>query len=226
MPEVRRASATTTKTIAIAATFVSGAPSPALSLTPTLLAGVYRSRDARATWEHVGFRDSRGISKIRIQPTNPARSTDGGTTWELVNDERRIRQRAYYHRSTDDGATYEVITNGTHGDLVVANDGGGAVRFTTGSESTDQEFSTAQFYHGVTTAHSPWHICGSQQEQHPVPAVRLESARIASASADGEEELELGLSFGIPYYERDLLNVIRQGRGVPVVRLVQIGIVP
>ena len=126
------------------------------------------------------------------------RSDDGGATWELVNDERRIRQRAFYYthvfadhhdpdvvyvqntslfHSTDGGETYEVINNGTHGDfhdfwispedpahLIVANDGGGAVSFDTGQHWTDQEFSTAQFYHGVTTAHVPFHVCGSQQD--------------------------------------------------------------
>ena len=289
--------------------------------------GVYRSRDAGETWEHVGFSESHGIAKIRIHPTNPDivyvasfgkygapseerglfrstdggdswerilfrdertgavdlaldrnnpdvlyaalweafrkeytmssggpgsgmfkstdggdtwteitrnsgmppegvvgriglavssansgrvfalfehadgglfRSDDGGETWELVNDERRIRQRAFYYthvfadhhdpdvvyvqntslfRSTDGGATYEVINNGTHGDfhdfwispddpahLIVANDGGGAVSFDTGQHWTDQEFSTAQFYHAVTTAHVPFHVCGSQQD--------------------------------------------------------------
>jgi photosystem II stability/assembly factor-like uncharacterized protein len=72
--------------------------------------GVYRSRDAGETWEHVGFSNSHGISKIRIHPTNPDiiyvasfgkysapseergvfRSTDGGDTWERIlyrNDE-------------------------------------------------------------------------------------------------------------------------------------------
>ena len=126
------------------------------------------------------------------------RSDDGGESWELINDERRIRQRAFYYthvfadhhdedvvyvqntsffHSTDGGATYEVINNGTHGDfhdfwidpddpahVVVGNDGGGAVSYTTGSDWTDLEFSTAQFYHGVTTAHIPFHICGSQQD--------------------------------------------------------------
>ena len=126
------------------------------------------------------------------------RSDDGGETWERVNDERRIRQRAFYYthvfadhqdpdvvyvqntslfHSTDGGETYEVINNGTHGDfhdfwispedpahLIVANDGGGAVSFDTGQRWTDQEFSTAQFYHGVTTAHVPFHVCGSQQD--------------------------------------------------------------
>ncbi len=318
--------------------------------------GVYRSRDAGATWEHVGFRESHGISKIRIHPTDPAivyvasfgkygvpseergvfRSTDGGdtwerilfrdertgaidialdrndpnviyaslweafrkeytmssggpgsgmfkstdggdtwteitrnpgmpaegvvgriglavssansnrvyalfehdngglfrsddagATWELINDERRIRQRAFYYthvfadhqdedvvyvqntsffRSTDGGATYEIINNGTHGDfhdfwidpddpahVVVANDGGGAVSFNTGSEWTDQEFSTAQFYHGVTTAHIPWHICGSQQDNSTLclpsdwNAGRFEQARADTADNPGAQ---------------------------------------
>jgi len=288
--------------------------------------GVYRSRDGGDTWEHVGFRDSHGISKIRIHPTNPDiiyvasfgkysvpseergvfRSTDGGDTWErvlfrnaqtgaidividrnnpdviyaalweafrkeytmssggpgsgmfkstdggdtwteitrnpgmpqegtvgrigltvssansdvvyslfendngglfrsndagetweLVNDDRAIRQRAFYYthvfadhqdedvvyiqntglyRSDDGGATYGRLS-GTHGDhhdlwidpddpthLVVANDGGGAVSTNTGGGWTDQEFSTSQFYHVVTTAHMPFHVCGSQQD--------------------------------------------------------------
>jgi photosystem II stability/assembly factor-like uncharacterized protein len=289
--------------------------------------GVYRSRDGGETWEHVGFRESHGISKIRIHPTNPDivyvasfgkysaaseergvfkstdggdtwrrvlyrndetgaidiaidrnnpdvlyaalweayrkeyqmssggpgsgmfkstdggetwneitrnpgmpqqglvgriglavsgansnrvwalfendngglfRSDDGGANWELVNDDRAIRQRAFYYthvfadpmdenvvymqntsffRSTDGGVTYETINNGTHGDfhdmwidpddpthLAVANDGGGAVSVNTGDRWTEQDFPTAQFYHVVTTAHEPFHACGSQQD--------------------------------------------------------------
>ena len=38
--------------------------------------------------------------------------------------------------------------------------------------------------------------------------------------------LEKEMSSGVPYYERDLLNVIRQGRGVPAVPLVLIGVMP
>ena len=40
------------------------------------------------------------------------------------------------------------------------------------------------------------------------------------------KELEAQMSSGVPYYERDLLNIIRQGRGVPAVPLVLIGIAP
>lgn len=38
------------------------------------------------------------------------------------------------------------------------------------------------------------------------------------------KELEKEMSSGVPYYERDLLNVLRQGRGVPAVPLVLIGV--
>ena len=40
------------------------------------------------------------------------------------------------------------------------------------------------------------------------------------------KELEKNMSSGVPYYERDLLNVIRQGRGIPAVPLLLIGIAP
>jgi len=66
--------------------------------------GVYRSRDGGKTWEHVGFRESDAIAKVRIHPTNPDiifvasfgkygadseerglyKSTDGGDTWRRV----------------------------------------------------------------------------------------------------------------------------------------------
>ncbi|MXY76780.1 MAG: restriction endonuclease [Acidimicrobiia bacterium] len=40
------------------------------------------------------------------------------------------------------------------------------------------------------------------------------------------KSMEQEMSSGVPYYERDLLNVIRQGRGVPAVPLVLVGIAP
>lgn len=40
------------------------------------------------------------------------------------------------------------------------------------------------------------------------------------------KELETQMSSGVAYFERDLLNIIRQGRGVPAVPLVLLGIAP
>jgi len=66
--------------------------------------GVYKSTDAGETWTHVGLRETRHISRLRIHPTNPDivyvaamgdmfgpnpergvyRTTDGGETWERI----------------------------------------------------------------------------------------------------------------------------------------------
>ena len=40
------------------------------------------------------------------------------------------------------------------------------------------------------------------------------------------KELEENMSSGVAYFERDLLNLIRQGRGIPAVPLVLIGVAP
>lgn len=40
------------------------------------------------------------------------------------------------------------------------------------------------------------------------------------------KELETQMSSGVPYFERDLLNILRQGRGVPAVPLVLLGVAP
>ena len=80
-------------------------------------------------------------------------------------------------RSADAGKTMQNVSGGTHGDfhdlwidpdnaahMVVANDGGGAVTMNTGQSWTDQDFPTSQWYHAITTAHLPYHVCGSQQD--------------------------------------------------------------
>lgn len=66
--------------------------------------GVYRSNDAGATWQHIGLKDTRHISRVMVHPQNPDwvyvaavghiygpnenrgvfRSKDGGENWEKV----------------------------------------------------------------------------------------------------------------------------------------------
>jgi len=184
--------------------------------------GMFKSTDGGATWSEItrnpGMPQEGPVGRIGLAVSSANsnrvyslfeheegglfRSDDAGATWELVNDNRAIRQRAFYYthvfadhqdedvvymqntalfRSSDGGETYETLNNGTHGDfhdfwidpddpahLVVGNDGGGAVSTTTGDRWTDQEFSTAQFYHAVTTAHVPFHVCGSQQDNSSI----------------------------------------------------------
>ncbi len=91
-------------------------------------------------------------------------------------------QNTSLFRSTDAGKTLVSIGQGTHGDhhdlwidpddsehVLDGNDGGGAISFNAAAAGrqvtwTDQDFPTAQFYHVVTTAHLPFHVCGSQQD--------------------------------------------------------------
>ena len=91
-------------------------------------------------------------------------------------------QNTSLFRSTDAGKTLASIGTGTHGDhhdlwidpddsnhVVDGNDGGGAITYNAAAPArqitwSDQDFPTAQFYHVVTTAHVPFHVCGSQQD--------------------------------------------------------------
>jgi hypothetical protein len=40
------------------------------------------------------------------------------------------------------------------------------------------------------------------------------------------KSMEREMSSGVPYYERDLFNLVRQGRGVPAVPIILVGIAP
>ena len=84
--------------------YVGMGESPIRGVTTSHGDGVYKSLDAGKTWTHMGLDRVRQISEVRIHPTNPElvyvaaqgapygpnpergiyRSTDGGTTWELV----------------------------------------------------------------------------------------------------------------------------------------------
>lgn len=179
--------------------------------------GLFKSTDGGDTWTELtrnkgmpsgmvgrigvsvsGANSNRVYALVENDSGGLFRSEDAGATWALVNDKRDIRQRAFYYthvfadpkdadvvymentsifRSKDGGKTMDVINNGTHGDfhdlwidpdnathLVVGNDGGGAVSTNTGGKWTDQDYPTEQFYHVITTAHTPYHVCGSQQD--------------------------------------------------------------
>jgi photosystem II stability/assembly factor-like uncharacterized protein len=48
--------------------------------------------------------------------------------------------------------------------MIESDDGGSTVSVDGGKTWSDEDFATAQFYHVVTTTHTPYHICGAQQD--------------------------------------------------------------
>ena len=124
---------------------------------------LWKSTDSGESWKEIsknkGFpTDTLGIIGVTVSPVNSDRvwaivenkekggvyrSDDGGETWENINSERKLRQRAWYytriyadpqdedivyilnvryHKSTDGGKTYETFNapHGDHHDLWIA----------------------------------------------------------------------------------------------------------
>ncbi|MAN59343.1 MAG: glycosyl hydrolase, partial [Flavobacteriaceae bacterium] len=124
---------------------------------------LWKSTDSGETWKEIsnnkGFpTDTLGIIGVTVSPVNSERvwaivenkekggvyrSDDGGETWKQINDDRNLRQRAWYytriyadskdedvvyvlnvryHKSTDGGKTYETYNapHGDHHDLWIA----------------------------------------------------------------------------------------------------------
>ncbi|MCY3999412.1 MAG: glycosyl hydrolase [Bacteroidetes bacterium] len=122
--------------------------------------GIWKSTDGGDTWSEITGKDNGlpkgvlGISGLTISPVNPDRiwiiveatdggvfrSDDGGDTWQKINEDRNLRQRAWYYtriyadtqnedivyvlnvqfwRSKDGGKTYTSIDtpHGDHHDL-------------------------------------------------------------------------------------------------------------
>ncbi len=127
--------------------------------------GIWKSTDGGDTWMEITGKDNGlplgtlGISGIAISPVNPDRiwviieaaeggvfrSDDGGETWRKINEDRNLRQRAWYYtriyadtgsedivyvvnvqfwRSKDGGRTYSSIQtpHGDHHDLWINPD--------------------------------------------------------------------------------------------------------
>ncbi len=180
--------------------------------------GLWKSTDGGESWTeitgNIGLSEGPvGKIGVAVSPANPNRvwaliehepdggvwrSDDAGATWERLNDERKLRQRAFYYtrvyadpndedvvyalntgfyRSRDGGETFPRGIPVPHGDnhdlwiapddsdrMINANDGGANVTFNGGRSWTDQDYSTAQFYRVITTEHTPYHICGGQQD--------------------------------------------------------------
>lgn len=129
--------------------------------------GLFVSDDAGAHWSLVT--ENRAVRQRAFYYTHVAADSKNADVVYMLNTSA--------FRSNDRGKTMVSVGNGTHGDfhdvwvdpdnpqhLVIGNDGGGAVTTDGGQHWTEQDFPTEQFYRVATTAHIPYHLCGSQQD--------------------------------------------------------------
>ncbi len=192
--------------------------------------GLWKSTDGGDSWQELTDNPGLpaapiGISGITVSPSRPDnlyaiveasqggvfRSRDAGATWEKTNDERKLRQRAWYytriyadpldeeavyvlnvrfHRSKDGGRSFQRIST-PHGDnhdlwidpadprrMIEANDGGANVSYDGGKTWSPQDNQpTAQMYRVSTDNAFPYRLLGGQQDNSTV--------RIRSRSAFG-----------------------------------------
>jgi photosystem II stability/assembly factor-like uncharacterized protein len=132
--------------------------------------GLYRSDDAGATWRFVN-----GDHRIRERAWYYTRIMADPVDTNLI-----YAPNVSLMKSTDGGKHFTKLTE-PHGDnhdlwiasndgarMIQSSDGGASVSFTRGETWTDQDYSTAQFYHVETTNHFPYRVCGAQQDNSGV----------------------------------------------------------
>ena len=132
--------------------------------------GLFVSDDAGASWKLVNT--SRAVRQRAFYYTH--------VFGDPSNKDVVYMQNTALFRSTDGGKTTAPVGQGTHGDhhdlwvdpddpnhVIDGNDGGGAITYDINARVPNwsgQDFPTAQWYHVITTAHLPFHVCGAQQD--------------------------------------------------------------
>src|SRR5262245_9836136 len=132
--------------------------------------GLYSSDDGGGTWKLIN--DARSVRQRAFYYTHVFADPNNKDVIYMLNTSA--------FRSNDGGKTLINVGNGSHGDhhdlwidpddskhVVLANDGGGAISYNVDvpqRQWSDEDYSTAQFYHVITTRHVPFHVCGAQQD--------------------------------------------------------------
>jgi len=129
--------------------------------------GVFRSDDAGWTWKRVNAE-----RKLRQRAFYYSRLVADPFDKDVV-----YGLNVGLWKSTDGGETFDIRIRPPHGDhhdlwidpndpnrMISANDGGGTVSINGGQTWTEQDYTTTQFYHVMTTSDVPYHVAGAQQD--------------------------------------------------------------
>jgi len=133
--------------------------------------GLFSSDDGGVTWKLVN--EGRNIRQRAFYYTHVTADPKEKDTVYLLN--------VGTFKSTDGGKTMVSFAGGDSHDLWIdpddtqhimhASDSGGAISYNAGSPQrtwTERDYATGQFYHAVTTAHVPYHVCGAQQDSSTI----------------------------------------------------------
>jgi photosystem II stability/assembly factor-like uncharacterized protein len=151
---------------------VSGAdPNRVYAIVENQNGGLFSSDDAGATWKLAN--EGRNIRQRAFYYTHVAADPKNKDTVFALN------VGTFWSR--DGGKTMINFAGGDSHDLwidpddpnhiVHANDSGGAVSFNAQAQArtwTSRDYATGQFYHVITTAHVPYHVCGAQQDSSTI----------------------------------------------------------
>ncbi len=129
--------------------------------------GVFRSDDGGATWTRTN-----GDRSLRQRAWYYTRIHADTKDQDIV-----YVNNVSFNKSTDGGKTFRPVRGIPHGDshgfwiapdnnqrFIESDDGGASATTDGGRTWTDEDYATAQFYHVITTAHFPYHVCGAQQD--------------------------------------------------------------
>jgi len=161
--------------------------------------GLLSSDNAGATWTMVN--QNRNIRQRAFYYTHVAADPKSKDTVYLLN--------VNAFKSTDGGKSIPGWGGGTHGDyhdvwidpddpqhMLIANDGGGAVSIAGGTNWSAQDYPTAQYYHVITTAHLPYHVCGAQQDGSTVCLSSDSTSNLGGAAGGGRGADPAGAGVG------------------------------
>lgn len=160
-------------------------PSRVYAIVEAAEGGVFVSDDAGATWRRSSA--DRNLRQRAFYYTRLVADPVERDTVYVLN--------VQFWKSTDAGRTFRSVPT-PHGDnhdlwiapddnqrMIEGNDGGANVSTNGGQVWTEQDYSTAQMYHVVTTNHTPYLVCGSQQDNNNTGCV---------SSAGGSQFVEIG----------------------------------
>ena len=133
--------------------------------------GLFSSDDGGATWKLMN--EGRNIRQRAFYYTHVTADPKEKDTVYVLN--------VGAFKSRDGGKTMTSFAGGDSHDLWIdpddtqhimhASDSGGAVTYNAASPQrtwTARDYATGQFYHAVTTAHVPYHVCGAQQDSSTI----------------------------------------------------------